>query len=52
MPLWEERATLVTVMLLGHWIEMRSVSVIPITELGEGDVVLARPGASQGQWSV
>jgi Cu2+-exporting ATPase len=25
-PLWEELATLVTVMLLGHWIEMRSVS--------------------------
>ena len=26
MPLWEELATLVTVMLLGHWMEMRSVS--------------------------
>jgi Cu2+-exporting ATPase len=26
MPLWEELATLVTVMLLGHWIEMRSIS--------------------------
>ncbi len=26
MPLWEELATLVTVMLLGHWIEMRSVT--------------------------
>lgn len=25
-PLWDELATLVTVMLLGHWIEMRSVS--------------------------
>ncbi|MEO6528801.1 MAG: heavy metal translocating P-type ATPase [Gemmatimonadaceae bacterium] len=25
MPLWEELATLVTIMLLGHWIEMRSV---------------------------
>src|SRR5262249_1436680 len=25
-PLWEELATLVTIMLLGHWIEMRSVS--------------------------
>ncbi|HKG32731.1 MAG TPA: heavy metal translocating P-type ATPase, partial [Gemmatimonadales bacterium] len=23
MPLWEELATLVTIMLLGHWIEMR-----------------------------
>lgn len=26
LPLWWELATLVTVMLLGHWIEMRSVS--------------------------
>ncbi|HEU4800831.1 MAG TPA: heavy metal translocating P-type ATPase [Gemmatimonadales bacterium] len=26
MPLWEELATLVAVMLLGHWIEMRSIS--------------------------
>lgn len=26
MPLWWELATLVTVMLLGHWIEMRSIS--------------------------
>ena len=26
MPLWEELATLVTVMLLGHWIEMRSIA--------------------------
>jgi Cu2+-exporting ATPase len=26
MPLWEELATLVTIMLLGHWVEMRSVS--------------------------
>jgi P-type Cu2+ transporter len=25
MPLWEEVATLVTVMLLGHWIEMKSI---------------------------
>ncbi len=25
MPLWEELATLVTVMLLGHWIEMKSI---------------------------
>ena len=25
MPLWEELATLVAVMLLGHWIEMRSI---------------------------
>ncbi|HEX5385205.1 MAG TPA: heavy metal translocating P-type ATPase [Gemmatimonadales bacterium] len=26
MPLWEELATLVTIMVLGHWIEMRSVT--------------------------
>lgn len=26
MPLWWELATLVTIMLLGHWIEMRSIS--------------------------
>ena len=26
MPLWEELATLVTIMLLGHWAEMRSIS--------------------------
>ena len=51
MPLWEELATLVAVMLLGHWIEMRSISqaqgavkelakLLPSTALrvtGEGD---------------
>jgi Cu2+-exporting ATPase len=26
MPLWEELSTLVTIMLLGHWIEMRSIN--------------------------
>ena len=26
MPIWEELATLVTIMLLGHWIEMRSIA--------------------------
>src|SRR5258705_5115459 len=26
MPLWEELATLVTIMLLGHWIQTRSIS--------------------------
>jgi Cu2+-exporting ATPase len=26
MPLWEELATLVVIMLLGHWIEMRSIT--------------------------
>jgi Cu2+-exporting ATPase len=71
MPLWEELSTLVTVMLLGHWIEMRSISQaqgavrelakllpstavriadgreeeVPLSSLGDGDVVLVRPGA-------
>lgn len=26
VPLWEELSTLVTIMVLGHWIEMRSIS--------------------------
>jgi len=26
MPLWEELSTLVTIMLLGHWVEMRSIA--------------------------
>lgn len=26
MPLWEELASLVTIMLLGHWLEMRSIA--------------------------
>lgn len=26
MPLWEELATLITIMLLGHWVEMRSIA--------------------------
>jgi len=26
LPLWEELATLVTIMLLGHWLEMRSIT--------------------------
>jgi P-type Cu2+ transporter len=26
MPLWEELATLVTIMVLGHWMEMRAIS--------------------------
>ncbi|MFO8033717.1 MAG: heavy metal translocating P-type ATPase [Candidatus Bipolaricaulota bacterium] len=51
-PLWWELATLVTIMLLGHWIEMRSVfqaqgalkelaKLLPDTalRLGEGDEV-------------
>ena len=57
VALWEELATLVTIMLLGHWIEMRSISqaqgalkelakLIPatavrITEAGEEEVPVA-----------
>lgn len=73
MPLWWELASLVTIMLLGHWMEMRSISQargalkelarllpstaeridsdgqtisVPVSELGAGDRVLVRPGAS------
>lgn len=68
--LWWELATLVTIMLLGHWIEMRSIlqaqgalqelakllpdsatrlngeieTVVPVSELRNGDVLLVRPG--------
>src|SRR5258708_7340529 len=46
MPLWEGLATLVTIMLLGHWIEMRSISqaqgalralakILPVTAIGD-----------------
>jgi len=68
-----ELVTLIDVMLLGHWIEMRSVrrassaldelaklmpdtaerigedgetEEVPVSDLGEGDLVLVRPGAS------
>jgi Cu2+-exporting ATPase len=67
-----ELATLITIMLLGHWLEMRSVSraegaleaimkllpdkaeklvggkptVVLVSELKVGDVILVRPGAS------
>ena len=70
-PLWWELATLVTIMLLGHWIEMRSIGQaqgalkelakllpdmavritadgtedLPVSDLGDGDLVLIRPGA-------
>lgn len=76
MPLWEELATLVTIMLLGHWLEMRSISQaqgalgelakllpstavrvlgvgaderfedVPVDALGNGDIVLVRPGSN------
>jgi P-type Cu2+ transporter len=68
-----EMATLIDIMLLGHWLEMRSVrqasgalqelaklmpdtaerigeggetEEVPLSALGEGDLVLVRPGAS------
>ncbi|GAA0508982.1 Cu2+-exporting ATPase [Halorubrum aquaticum] len=68
-----ELVTLIDIMLLGHWIEMRSVrrassaldelaklmpdtaerltesgetEEVPVDQLGEGDLVLVRPGAS------
>ncbi len=48
MPLWEELASLITIMLLGHWIEMRSIfqaqgalkelaKLLPATALREVD---------------
>jgi len=72
-PFFWELVTLIDIMLLGHWIEMRSVRAasgaldelaklmpdtaervtengdteeVPVSELGEGDVILVRPGAS------
>ena len=72
-PFFWELVTLIDIMLLGHWVEMRSVRAasgaldelaklmpdtaervtesgdteeVPVSELGEGDVVLVRPGAS------
>jgi Cu2+-exporting ATPase len=45
MPLWEELSTLVTIMLLGHWIEMRSImqaqgALKELAKLLPNDVVL------------
>ncbi|MDS0243982.1 heavy metal translocating P-type ATPase, partial [Haloferax sp. S2CR25-2] len=72
-PFFWELVTLIDIMLLGHWVEMRSVRAasgaldelaklmpdtaeritesgdteeVPVSELGEDDVVLVRPGAS------
>ena len=68
--LFWELSTLITIMLLGHWFEMRAVSgaqsalkelskllpdtaeivrgerteIIPLAELREGDIILAKPG--------
>ena len=72
-PFFWELVTLIDIMLLGHWVEMRSVRAasgaldelaklmpdtaelvtgsgdteeVPVATLGEGDLVLVRPGAS------
>jgi len=72
-PFFWELVTLIDIMLLGHWMEMRSVrqasgaldelaklmpdtaeritesgdtEEVPVSELGENDVVLVRPGTS------
>jgi P-type Cu2+ transporter len=72
MDFYWELATLVTIMLLGHWMEMRAIGsaqsalnelakllpdtaeritaggteTVPVGQLGTGDLVLVRPGAS------
>jgi len=72
MDLWWELSTLITIMILGHWIEMRSIAQaqgalqelaklvpdtavrlvgdkpeeVPVSDLGEGDIILLRPGSS------
>jgi hypothetical protein len=46
MPLWEELATLVTVMLLGHWIEMRSIKMIQNLWWAAGYNIVAIPLAA------
>lgn len=69
--LWFELSSLIAIMLLGHWIEMRAVSgaqgalkelakllpdtaevirdgkssIVPLSELRAGDIVLVKPGA-------
>jgi P-type Cu2+ transporter len=45
MPLWEELATLVTVMLLGHWIEMRSIFQAQGRAEGAGEAAAEHGGA-------
>ena len=52
MPLWEELATLVTIMLLGHWIEMRSVfqaqgALKELAKLLPNTAVLVRGAATE-----
>ena len=54
MPLWEELATLVTIMLLGHWIEMRSITqasgaLAELAKLLPDVAVRVAPGAGGGR---
>lgn len=54
MPLWEELATLVTIMLLGHWIEMRSIdqaqgALAELAKLLPSNAVRIIPDASGGE---
>lgn len=55
MGLYWELTTLITIMLLGHWIEMRAVSgaqgalkelskLLPDEKVNEGDIVMVKPG--------
>src|SRR3989344_719472 len=55
MALYWELTTLITIMLLGHWIEMRAVSgaqgalkelskLLPDEKVNEGDIIMVRPG--------
>jgi len=46
-PLWENSATLVTIMLLAHWIEMRSISQASGALEGIGETVAGHGGAHQ-----
>ena len=71
IDVWWELASLITIMVLGHWMEMRAISqargalnalagllpdtaeritgadsqVVPLSEVGTGDILLIRPGA-------
>src|ERR1700732_2960834 len=51
IDVWWELASLITIMVLGHWLEMRAISQgpdaesVPLSELRVGDIFLVRPGA-------
>ncbi|HET9293141.1 MAG TPA: heavy metal translocating P-type ATPase [Gemmatimonadales bacterium] len=54
MPLWEEVATLVTIMLLGHWLEMRSIgrargALAELARLLPDTAVRVKPGVADEQ---